>query len=726
MKKNPQTIITLVLLTLLVAGLGYLIYAVAVPLLSKVTEYVEKNNQTIATAEFFIWDRDGKIPLNYINGSNYNFIITKVEKLTDVKINKHIVLDYTNGVNITELKNDPISKTYGVIGIMIKASYLNDNLSEIKSLCNANYCNIRYLTQFFIYDDTALSEKASTLVKKYPQTFSIFSENYIQDNKTTYNGYENKIFSIEQVACDDPNCIKKTETEAFMGNTMKQAQDRNVIYQFEFSDRTDMYHLSQLPRIVPSVIYEATPIIKWDIIAPHNGVNQNGYSLILSDRTRTFEEYTSNYPVDIYIEKGNSPEKSEHTYEYLTGRYTSPFTQAELIPETEVIGSSHKLLVNVWVDISFGGFKKAEGFLLYPETIDVDFDFLSYTQNAAVANFERIAWIPSWGFTPALTVLNANPTAYTTLSPVWFEPNETDGSLNILANYNHSTLFYLQSTYGVKIVPTIALVEDRSADILSNILNNHLDAHVDAIVNEVVTSGYDGIDIDYESTYLADANLLMEFVQKLGTKLHENGKILSFTVLPKWGDSINYGYAPQTHQAQDWQKIGEFADQVRVMVYDYRGSSSFYPGPTVPYTWYLACLRYGISKVPREKLIMGIPLYGYTWGLDDNFSEITNQTLNGADIYKELWSLAPYGMEKVDPVVISAYSTVPTQAYAQSNKYAYYNHYDTWNREHVNIFVESYLWWYSSYLSEEDVNVRINAAESAGAGGFAVWRLVEY
>ena len=53
-------------------------------------------------------------------------------------------------------------------------------------------------------------------------------------------------------------------------------------------------------------------------------------------------------------------------------------------------------------------------------------------------------------------------------------------------------------------MPTVSLFD---ADILKEILNQHLDEHVDAIANVVKENNYDGIDIDYESTYLDDKSM---------------------------------------------------------------------------------------------------------------------------------------------------------------------------------------------------------------------------
>ena len=58
----------------------------------------------------------------------------------------------------------------------------------------------------------------------------------------------------------------------------------------------------------------------------------------------------------------------------------------------------------------------------------------------------------------------------------------------------------------IKLIPSIPLFDP---EVFSKVLNNHLDSHVDAILDEVESGDYDGIDIDYEATYLKDKDLYL-------------------------------------------------------------------------------------------------------------------------------------------------------------------------------------------------------------------------
>jgi spore germination protein YaaH len=94
----------------------------------------------------------------------------------------------------------------------------------------------------------------------------------------------------------------------------------------------------------------------------------------------------------------------------------------------------------------------------------------------------------------------------------------------------------------------------------------------------------------------------------LSTNLHSNDKLLSVTVHPKTSD---HGESEHT-VAQDYRAIGAAVDEVRIMTYDYHWPTSE-PGPVAPTGWVDQVISYTVRRVPRDKVIIGIPLFGYDW-----------------------------------------------------------------------------------------------------------------
>jgi chitinase len=86
--------------------------------------------------------------------------------------------------------------------------------------------------------------------------------------------------------------------------------------------------------------------------------------------------------------------------------------------------------------------------------------------------------------------------------------------------------------------------------------------------------------------------------------------------------SIAVAESPQTLSGTDFAAIAPLVDEVGVMNYDYAGPWSpttgllaplFSPDPQHPLSIESSIASYEAAGVPREKLLMGLPFYGYSW-----------------------------------------------------------------------------------------------------------------
>lgn len=168
------------------------------------------------------------------------------------------------------------------------------------------------------------------------------------------------------------------------------------------------------------------------------------------------------------------------------------------------------------------------------------------------------------------------------------------------------------SARGIRIMPTIANHRDGEWDdhVVPQILADSSSTanHVRSIVELVVREGYAGIDLDYENLPSISRDQFSGFLRDLSASLHSNHKLLSVSVHPKTSDAG----VDERNVAQDYQAIGAAADEVRIMTYDYHWATSR-PGPVAPVGWVDEVIAYTVRHVPRDKVIMGIPLFGYDW-----------------------------------------------------------------------------------------------------------------
>lgn len=228
--------------------------------------------------------------------------------------------------------------------------------------------------------------------------------------------------------------------------------------------------------------------------------------------------------------------------------------------------------------------------------------------------FYYTGWIPSWGSAIGKTSLEANAQLFGSISPVWYGVNE-DGSLMDRRPADYAAVEAVATEEGIELIPAIAMFDH---ELFTKVLQNeaNFNRHVDQLVNMAANPDYAGIDLDYESTKLDDKDKYFEFIKKLDARLEALNKKLIITVLPKWGDNVTYPSLVETRQVQDWGRLAVYADEIRIMTYDYTFSKSAYPGPIAPLTWMRSVIEYAIEQVPEDKLVLGIHLYSYEWYLE--------------------------------------------------------------------------------------------------------------
>lgn len=298
----------------------------------------------------------------------------------------------------------------------------------------------------------------------------------------------------------------------------------------------------------------------------------------------------------------------------------------------------------------------------------------------------RTGWIPYWDFAEGVKSFETVADTFYSISPVIYEVNET-GKLKKYSPKTLPDLISVAEKNNVKVIPTIAEFDWR---ILNKIFSSteSTNLHINEIVSEVVIKNYDGIDIDYEATQIQDKYLYFQFIEKLAKKLHEKNKLLSICILSQW-DIESYPALPETRQVQDLEYLANYADELRIMTYDYSYQGSKEPGPIAPLAWQEAVLQYLIidKKVPRDKIYLGVHLYGYEWN-------------NNPESIK---------------------ATPRTYSYIKSNSLK--TEYNSSYGENVGTFSCGNFTCTIIHQSKEGIKVREDIAKKYGIRGLAFWRI---
>ena len=149
------------------------------------------------------------------------------------------------------------------------------------------------------------------------------------------------------------------------------------------------------------------------------------------------------------------------------------------------------------------------------------------------------------------------------------------------------------------------------SDLAQSVLNSEA-AQSRLIENilRILPKGYSGLNIDFEYVYPEDREKYNRFITKVVEALHPLGYSVSTALAPKTSaEQVGLLY-----QGHDYSFHGPNVDHVILMTYEW----GYTRGPAqavAPLNKVEQVILYAVSVIPSEKILMGIPNYGYDWTL---------------------------------------------------------------------------------------------------------------
>lgn len=238
---------------------------------------------------------------------------------------------------------------------------------------------------------------------------------------------------------------------------------------------------------------------------------------------------------------------------------------------------------------------------------------------------------------------------YLTYLSIFSYQARPDGSLTNL--YEQSLI---NSARNARVAPNMVVTNigesgGFDSDLGHTILNdmNVQNTLISNIMSVVSAKNYAGVDIDFEYLYPEDRIPYANFLRKLKAELAPLGKPLSVAVAPKYRDNQE----GLLYEAHDYRLIGEIADRVIIMTYEW-GYVYGEPMAISPYADVEAVISYAVTRIPSNKILMGMPNYAYDWAIPwkegDVANTITNTRAleialeNGSTIHFDERAQAPY------------------------------------------------------------------------------------
>ena len=192
------------------------------------------------------------------------------------------------------------------------------------------------------------------------------------------------------------------------------------------------------------------------------------------------------------------------------------------------------------------------------------------------------------------------------VSPVWF--NITSNG-NLTLNGISKEFIANMKEQGVKVTPFLSNHWSYSKGIKA--LKN-ADKLSTQIVEAIEKYELDGVNVDIENLKSNDRDALTNFVKILREKLPED-KMLTVSVAAN-----PYGVETGWQGSYDYKNLGEYADYLFVMTYD-ESSEGSNSGPVASLPFAENSIKYALENVSKDKIVMGIPLYGRCWSDNGDF-----------------------------------------------------------------------------------------------------------
>ncbi len=130
------------------------------------------------------------------------------------------------------------------------------------------------------------------------------------------------------------------------------------------------------------------------------------------------------------------------------------------------------------------------------------------------------------------------------------------------------------------------------------------------LLDTVRRKGYTGVDMDFEYIAPEDAQGYQAFLRRAVERMGPEGFTVSADLAPK----TTPGQQGLLYEAHDYPAIGAIVDRVLLMTYEW-GYTYGPPMAVAPINQVRAVVRYAVSEIAPEKILMGVPNYGYDWTL---------------------------------------------------------------------------------------------------------------
>jgi len=291
-----------------------------------------------------------------------------------------------------------------------------------------------------------------------------------------------------------------------------------------------------------------------------------------------------------------------------------------------------------------------------------------------------------------MEVLNKTLPYLTYLSIFSHEVNP-DGSLNPIED---EALIEAARNAGVAPLMVITNLERGggfSSDIARSILRNEeiQENLINNVINTLEAKNYYGLDIDFEYIYPEDREFYNDFLRKVTSRLRPMGYTVTTALAPK----ISAEQRGVVYEGHDYPVHGALVNHVIIMTYEW-GYTYGPPLAVAPINEVEKVINYALTAIPSEKILMGIPNYGYDWTLPytPGTAAKTVTNVGAVDLAGDVGAAIQYDQKSQAP---------------------FFYYYDNNGRQHVVWFEDA-----------RSIEAKLRLVNRKNLGGVSYWTINKY
>jgi spore germination protein len=232
-----------------------------------------------------------------------------------------------------------------------------------------------------------------------------------------------------------------------------------------------------------------------------------------------------------------------------------------------------------------------------------------------------------------------------------------------------------------------------SSDLARAILRSEAvqDRLIANIINTMRRKNYYGLDIDFEYIYPEDREYYNRFLRKVVNRLKPLGYSVSTALAPKTSAELQ----GLLYTAHDYPVHGQLVDHTILMTYEW-GHTYGPPMAVAPIDQVKKVLDYAVTAIPRQKILMGMPNYGYDWTLpyQQGRAAKTVSNVGAVDLARRYKQAISYDAKSQTP---------------------FFNYFDENRVQHVVWFEDA-----------RSISVKLRTAKDYNLGGVSYWTIGRY